>query len=563
VSLETVSKGLFQIVSEKTGYPVEMLEPTMDMEADLGIDSIKKVEILGALQTQFPELPKPDPEALAELRTLNQIVEYMAASAPAAPAAPAVSSAPAPTAPAPAPSGAAPAASTTELTKAVLQIVSEKTGYPPEMIELGMNLEADLGIDSIKKVEILGAVQSQFPDLPRPEPETLSELCTLGQIIDYFQSKAASTAAPAATAAPVAPAPVAQPASPAAPSGGPDVTALTKALLAIVTEKTGYPSEMLDMGMDMEADLGIDSIKKVEILGAMQTQFPELPKPDPERLAESRTLAQVVELMQSVPGAEATASEKEGGPSASPFDGTLPRGEIRLKSLPRPDRMSFHFPEGHVCLVTDDGSELTPALTRALAGLGWKVAVLGLPVSLAGSGSPLPEGVSRVQMDAPGEAGLKACLDDVAQRIGPVGLFVHLNPTEPESRRSGRMFSDRSKAIVEQVFLMAKYLKEPLNEAAALGRSAFLSVVHLDGTFGLGNADDFDPVVGGLFGLVKSLNLEWEPVFCRAVDLGPSLTVDQSVEAVVAEIFDPNRLIAEVAYGAEGRSTLVVEPVYA
>ena len=47
-------------------------------------------------------------------------------------------------------------------------------------------------------------------------------------------------------------------------------------------------------------------------------------------------------------------------------------------------------------------------------------------------------------------------------------------------------------------------------------------VVSLDGEFGMGEKIDFDPISGGLFGLVKSLNLEWEPVFCRAVDLDPA-----------------------------------------
>ena len=41
---------MMAIVGEKTGYPLEMLEPGMDMESDLGIDSIKRVEILGAVK---------------------------------------------------------------------------------------------------------------------------------------------------------------------------------------------------------------------------------------------------------------------------------------------------------------------------------------------------------------------------------------------------------------------------------------------------------------------------------------------------------------------------------
>ena len=83
VDTKTLTSVLLDIVSEKTGYPTEMLELTMDMEADLGIDSIKRVEILGAMQTRFPELPKADAAALSEMRTLGQIVDYMSASASA------------------------------------------------------------------------------------------------------------------------------------------------------------------------------------------------------------------------------------------------------------------------------------------------------------------------------------------------------------------------------------------------------------------------------------------------------------------------------------------------
>ncbi|MDJ0593040.1 MAG: beta-ketoacyl synthase N-terminal-like domain-containing protein [Pleurocapsa sp. MO_226.B13] len=75
--LESLTKSLLEVVSDKTGYPAEMLELEMDLEADLGIDSIKRVEIMGAMQELFPDLPPVNPEELAELRTLAQIVGYM------------------------------------------------------------------------------------------------------------------------------------------------------------------------------------------------------------------------------------------------------------------------------------------------------------------------------------------------------------------------------------------------------------------------------------------------------------------------------------------------------
>jgi acyl carrier protein len=297
-----LSLAMLAIVSEKTGYPTEMLDLGMDMEADLGIDSIKRVEILGAMQDRYPELPAVNPEALAELRTLGQIVEHMqggamqgGATVAPTPAAPAVMPAPVPVVAASSTPVAAPAAApVAELSQAMLAIVSEKTGYPTEMLDLGMDMEADLGIDSIKRVEILGAMQDRYPELPAVNPEALAELRTLGQIVAHMQGGVTVAPAPAAPAVVAAPASVAVASTPAAAP----VAELSQAMLAIVSEKTGYPAEMLDLGMDMEADLGIDSIKRVEILGAMQDRYPELPAVNPEALAELRTLGQIVEHMQ-------------------------------------------------------------------------------------------------------------------------------------------------------------------------------------------------------------------------------------------------------------------------
>jgi len=58
-----------------------MLELSMDMEADLGIDSIKRVEIFGAITEQSDKLTDINPNDLAELRTLQEIVDYISTKA--------------------------------------------------------------------------------------------------------------------------------------------------------------------------------------------------------------------------------------------------------------------------------------------------------------------------------------------------------------------------------------------------------------------------------------------------------------------------------------------------
>ena len=68
-------------------------------------------------------------------------------------------------------------------------MVAEKTGYPVEMLELSMGLDADLGIDSIKRVEILSALEESLPGLNALEPDQLGELETLQQVVDALASR--------------------------------------------------------------------------------------------------------------------------------------------------------------------------------------------------------------------------------------------------------------------------------------------------------------------------------------------------------------------------------------
>ena len=97
-------------------------------------------------------------------------------------------------APVAAPVAKAPAADVSEeaITDALLDIVAERTGYPPEMIELDLDLEADLGIDSIKKVEILWSFQEQFGDLVDPAlMDDMTQQKSLWEIVGFIMTNKA------------------------------------------------------------------------------------------------------------------------------------------------------------------------------------------------------------------------------------------------------------------------------------------------------------------------------------------------------------------------------------
>ncbi len=96
-------------------------------------------------------------------------------------------------------------------------------------------MEADLGIDSIKRVEIFGAMTAANPSVEGVNPQELAELRTLQQIVDYITEKAGGTVA--ATPAPVAAQPATQPAvtqsvTPAAASRGGNIEKLLLEVIA-------------------------------------------------------------------------------------------------------------------------------------------------------------------------------------------------------------------------------------------------------------------------------------------------------------------------------------------
>jgi len=79
-AFDDIKARLLDLVREFTGYPVEMLDLSLGLEADLGIDSIKRLEILGKLWDNTPELNPDDLEEIAALKTLGEMVQRISES---------------------------------------------------------------------------------------------------------------------------------------------------------------------------------------------------------------------------------------------------------------------------------------------------------------------------------------------------------------------------------------------------------------------------------------------------------------------------------------------------
>ncbi|MBN2039385.1 MAG: acyltransferase domain-containing protein, partial [Spirochaetes bacterium] len=192
-----------------------------------------------------------------------------------APAAIAQSAAPQPVQQVPA--TPAPAASTIQ--KKILEIVGEKTGYPEDLIEFDLDMESDLGIDTVKQAEMFGLIRETF-QISAEENIVIKDFPTLNHVVEFVKSKspmkfddaALAAPAPAVQTTPAQAAPASVPAAEAQPAGG-GLNEIQKKIIAIVGEKTGYPEDLIEFDLDMESDLGIDTVKQAEMFGMIRETF--------------------------------------------------------------------------------------------------------------------------------------------------------------------------------------------------------------------------------------------------------------------------------------------------
>nr|A0A1B3PEI6.1 RecName: Full=Polyunsaturated fatty acid synthase subunit A; Short=PUFAs-A [Thraustochytrium sp. ATCC 26185]AOG21004.1 polyunsaturated fatty acid synthase subunit A [Thraustochytrium sp. ATCC 26185] len=295
---------VMEVLAAKTGYETDMIEADMELETELGIDSIKRVEILSEVQAQL-NVEAKDVDALSRTRTVGEVVNAMKAeisggSAPAPAAAAPAPAAPAPAAAAPAPAAGVDSALLAKAETVVMEVLAAKTGYETDMIEADMELETELGIDSIKRVEILSEVQAQL-NVEAKDVDALSRTRTVGEVVDAMKAEISGGSAPAPAAAAPAPAAPAPAAAAPAPAAGVDSALLAKAetvVMEVLAAKTGYETDMIEADMELETELGIDSIKRVEILSEVQAQL-NVEAKDVDALSRTRTVGEVVDAMKA------------------------------------------------------------------------------------------------------------------------------------------------------------------------------------------------------------------------------------------------------------------------
>ncbi len=342
---------------------------------------------------------------------------------------------------------------------------------------------------------------------------------------------ASSLTAPPSAEAPVAP-PAPEPAAvAAAPTpGASDADAVVAAVLAVVAEQTGYPSEMLDLELDLEADLGIDTVKQAETFAAIRERY-GIERDESLSLRDYPTLGSVVEFVRErapggaaapsteMPAVDAVPEQDEPAPDLLAGDdeqsAAVPRRVVT--SVPRPD-LALCAPTGvalgddsRVIVVQDEGG-----VGAALVGRLEKV------------------GVDVLGVDATADADALLAAVDGWKAGGPVhGVYwlAALDEASPVAELDLDAWHDALAMRVKGLYRLLRYLYEDLDRPGTF----VLAGTRLGGRHGYDDDGAVDPLGGGVVGVVKSFHRERPDVLAKAVDFPSSPKTAALADALIAE----------------------------
>jgi NAD(P)-dependent dehydrogenase (short-subunit alcohol dehydrogenase family)/acyl carrier protein len=453
-----------------------------------------------------------------------------------------------------------------------------------------LDLEADLGIDSIKRVEILGNFQQSAADTGLGHSDGLMEKLagakTLSGIIERIVEQLRADSTPGGSEYASAPESLEQrtavSAEPAPPSGAQDVEQISSRLLAIVSERTGYPSEMLDLDLDLEADLGIDSIKRVEILGNFQQSVEEGGAANGnglmEKLAGAKTLrgiiAQIVEQLSLEPqpaspdiapvqhaADEPPAQSEMRSVHSEDSQITAPQGGIERFTLTTvdapPQRTTKALAKDRVILVTNENVGIADALVAKLLAAGHRVALVQ-----AGEGArAVDHGIYEADLTSLSTVTKLVAL--IRKSQGPLGGIVHLLPLcKGEEFAAAELGAWRGRLRLEtkSLFYLARAASEDLDQATQAGGACLVGVTGMGGAFlsapPHGGTQRFAGQ-GGVAGLIKTLAQEWPGARVKAVDLNPGEPAELLASHLFLECTEGDD---QVEVGYDGHRRRILEP---
>ncbi len=346
-------------------------------------------------------------------------------------------------------------------------------------------------------------------------------------------------------------------------------------LIEIVAERTGYPAEMLDPDLDLEADLGIDSIKRVEILNSFRKLLPldiqnELEN-GIEKLAGTKTLQGIMDWIRSdlglmqhgsapqVAGPQVSAlnsrtgQSRSSGASESEKNSAIGRALVRVKELPALANAEKKL--SGLYLLSDAENGLSESLLLKLKASGAEALILKHDKK-SGQSKGFDLAKEKIELDLTSEETVQNLIQELSATGKKVSGFVHLLPLNKEFLKCEG--TNKDPYLMSRSFFVLS--KEILGGFAAANKDFVLvSASSIDGNFACDRMQqpdsDFNPLQAALSGMVKSIAREYPQAIARCIDFSMKLSESQIVSYLTAELSNNDRSLVEVGYSKKRRVT--------
>ena len=326
-------------------------------------------------------------------------------------------------------------------------------------------------------------------------------------------------------------------------------------LIEVVSERTGYPAEMLTLDINLEADLGIDSIKHVEIIGTMRKRFAPVHQQrvqdQMEMLVRAKTLRAILDFL--APAAEADKTQSPESASAreqtsvahtevetaveteAKAEATLDVARFVLKPIKTGAPTHEPITTNGVFLITDDERGIAPALAARLESQERRAVV----VRRGNCVLRLADGI--YSADVTDRQHVSELVDLVRKEEGRIAALVHLLPLSESIELEQMSLVDwqgRAHLEVKSLFHLTQAVTNDLRQKVETDAGRLLAATWFGSTTGEdGTARQaFSPVSAGVAGFVKTLAIEWPDVACQAAHLDQGDSIARLVEQLMQEI---------------------------
>jgi NAD(P)-dependent dehydrogenase (short-subunit alcohol dehydrogenase family) len=299
------------------------------------------------------------------------------------------------------------------------------------------------------------------------------------------------------------------------PQGGRELSAadgVADAVLGLVAEKTGYPPDMLDLDLDLEADLGVDTVKQAELFATVREAY-GIPRDDKLQLRDFPTLRHVIGFVRERSGAAEPAA-------ATPHPSPPPQGGRELSAADRiPRRVPVPVLRPPLALCRPTGVELgTGARVAVVADCGGVGKALARRLKKLGAGPVLIEG----------EAGVA---DLAGQRVMGVYWLPALDVEPALEAMDHAAWAEALRLRVKLLHAAMRALGDQVGPAGTF----LVSATRLGGLHGYGPDGATAPMGGAVTGFTKAFARERPEATVKAVDFETTSRPAEVAEALVEE----------------------------